>query len=545
MIRPFEPTMLRRNIAIILIAMFGLIGACAAPQVSQAEVSISAVIEADGTSRAISVPSGSTVEEALQETGFGISGLDRTDPPLYTIVQDGGTITITRIREETVPAEEVIPFIQRKIYDESRHDDEPRIIAGSTGLREIRIRNVYENDVLVSSAQVGAPVVIKEPQEQLMIIARQSPFMQIDIPGKLVYISRGAAYLMEGSTKSRVLLMTHPSNDDPRELDGRVFSLSSDGKWLLYTVKSKTPESEINNLYALNILENKKPINLKVGNVVHFAAWVPGSKLTVAFSTVEPTSAAPGWQANNNVVKMLFAENGNLGVKVEVLEANNGGVYGWWGSTFAYSPNGGNIAYARPDGVGLVDQKDGSLINLLDITPFKTGSDWAFVSGMTWGADGRTLFVVTHAPPTGLIDPEESPYFDLHAISIENGANVRLVTGSGMFAYPASSPLRLRGSEKSYRIAFLKAILPAQSDTSGYRLMIMDRDGSEQRVLFPPEGSPGLKPQTPLWAPFPLSEQEGDFVAVIYQNNLWLIDTATGTAHQITGDNLITKLDWK
>jgi hypothetical protein len=32
---------------------------------------------------------------------------------------------------------------------------------------------------------------------------------------------------------------------------------------------------------------------------------------------------------------------------------------------------------------------------------------------------------------------------------------------------------------------------------------------------------------------------------VIYQGNLWLVDAATGKGHQVTGDGLIQKIDWK
>jgi hypothetical protein len=114
-----------------------------------------------------------------------------------------------------------------------------------------------------------------------------------------------------------------------------------------------------------------------------------------------------------------------------------------------------------------------------------------------------------------------------------------------MFAYPASSPARQSAGEKVYQIAYLQAINPAQSDASRYRLMIMDRDGSNRRVLFPPADSSGIEPQTPVWAPEPLAGQSGDFVAVVYQGNLWLIDSGSARAYQATGDGLITKIDWK
>jgi hypothetical protein len=73
----------------------------------------------------------------------------------------------------------------------------------------------------------------------------------------------------------------------------------------------------------------------------------------------------------------------------------------------------------------------------------------------------------------------------------------------------------------------------------------MDRDGSNRHEVFPPEDAQGINPQTPIWAPEPISGQEGDFLAVVYQGNLWLVDSASGQSHQITGDGLISRIDWQ
>jgi hypothetical protein len=114
-----------------------------------------------------------------------------------------------------------------------------------------------------------------------------------------------------------------------------------------------------------------------------------------------------------------------------------------------------------------------------------------------------------------------------------------------MFATPVASPIRQNGQENSYQMAYLQAIFPDQSETSRYRLVVMDRDGSNHRSLFPPPDSTGLEPQTPAWAPQPIPGQSGDFLAVIYQGNLWLVDSGSGQSYQITGDGLITNIDWK
>jgi hypothetical protein len=73
---------------------------------------------------------------------------------------------------------------------------------------------------------------------------------------------------------------------------------------------------------------------------------------------------------------------------------------------------------------------------------------------------------------------------------------------------------------------------------------VMDRDGSNRQALFPAEGLPGLEVQTPLWSPAP-GAGGSDFIAVMYQGNLWLVDSASGAAQQVTGDGLITRMDWK
>jgi hypothetical protein len=73
----------------------------------------------------------------------------------------------------------------------------------------------------------------------------------------------------------------------------------------------------------------------------------------------------------------------------------------------------------------------------------------------------------------------------------------------------------------------------------------MDRDGSNRRTLFPAEDAPGLEPQTPIWAPDTIEGQTGDFLAVIYQGNLWLVDSGSGEPFQVTGDGLVTRIDWK
>jgi hypothetical protein len=230
------------------------------------------------------------------------------------------------------------------------------------------------------------------------------------------------------------------------------------------------------------------------------------------------------------------------------VDTNSGGIYGWWGVDYAYGLGPVDIAYAGPDQVGIINQEGITPTVLLDITPLQTRSDWAWVPGLNWSPDGQVIFTVDHAAPSGVESPEESPNFDLMAIPLSGGDPLHLVKGVGMFAYPLPSPILVKPSgERSYQVAYLQAIFPTQSETSRYRLVVMDRDGSNQREIFPPAEAAGLDPQRAWgsWSPQPLVGMNGLALAVLYQGNIWLVETATGESWQVTGDGRINRLAWK
>ena len=527
--------------SVCLLPLMILIG-CGAPQVSQAETLITIPLTADGTTKNISIPAGSTVEKALSQASITLGNLDRVEPSLYTTLNKEDAIKVIRVREEFETVQEVIPFERQTVRTELLPEGKTRISQpGENGLRELTFRRLFEDNKDTGEKTVVKTVVLAQPVPEIMLVGAQSPFAPLSIPGKLAYISGGNAWIMDGSTANRQPIVT--SGD----LDGRVFDLSSDGQWLLFTRKStEPPEKEINTLWVVNLVEpQSKPINLKVSNVVHFGSFVPDMTQTVAYSTVEPRATAPGWQANNDLEFRKFGVSGAVGQPAEIIAANSGGVYGWWGTNFIWSPDGTKLAYARPDGVGLVDIKNNTLNSLLEDIPLQTGSDWTLIPGFAWGADGKSIFTVTHAPPPAQVKPEESPYFDITALSLTNSTDVQMIEQSGMFAYPAASSLRAEGGQNTYRIAYLQAIFPDQSESSRYKLVVMDSDGSNRSVLFPPEGSAGLAPQSPVWAPAPLDNNQGDYLAFIYQGNIWLVDINTGKSQQITGDGLVSKLAWK
>jgi resuscitation-promoting factor RpfB len=520
-----------------LVLTFLFLAACA-PQVQTADIAV--IVSADGTDHPLTLPAGSTVQEALAVAKISLASTDRVAPPIYTALTGGMTIDVTRVREEFETKQVVVPFERQELRNESLPSGETRLIqAGQNGLNEITIRHVFENNIETGNSIVSE-TTFQQALPEIVMVGVQAPFAPISIPGKLIYLTGGNAWLMEGTTSTRRPLVT--SSD----LDGKIFSLSPDGAWLLFTRKSARPlDQEINTLWVVSTSsQSSAPVNLGVSNIVHFADWQPGAEYAIAYSTVEPHAVAPGWDANNDLHILPF-ENGKPGKTKDILDTNYGGVYPWWGMSFAWSPDGKDLAYSRPDGVGLVDIANADLTNLVNITPLNTHGDWAWNPGLAWSSDSQTLFLVTHAAPSGLVAREDSPNFDLIAVSLSKNSNTILVPQTGMFDYPAASSLRKdQSGVPSYLIAYLQAIFSTASETSRYRLMVMNNDGTSPRLLFPAEGQPGLTPQTPVWAPKMLANG-GDLLGVIYSGNLWIVDAASGQSQQVTGDGLTSNIDWK
>jgi hypothetical protein len=516
----------------VLLAASLLAAGCRSPQFEQG---ILVTIIADGKTSAVTIPSGSTVTQALQSAGIAPGSMDRSEPPFYTVLSAGDKVVLTRVEEVFETEQVIVPFERQVVRNETLPEGETRIVQpGVNGTEEITYRRILEDGVEVSKTAVKT-VVLQEALSEIVMVGAQVSFTPLTIPGTLVYLAGGNAWIMDGSTANRRLLVS------TGDLDGRIFNLSPNGEYLIFTKHSKKPaDQEINTLWAVRTTSsNPNPFWLQAYNVVHFAAWIPGTS-SIAYSTVEPRSTAPGWQANNDLWRVSLSG----GSPRKLLESNSGGVYGWWGMNFAYSADG-RLAYARPDGIGLVDQDGGYLKPMMDITPYNSHSDWAWLPGIAWGADGKALFITTHSSAPAPITAEESPFFDITATSFSNDSTVPLVKDTGMFAYPASSPARQSGEEKVYQVAYLQAITSTQSEISRYRLIVMDRDGSNRRTIFPPADSGGIEPQTPVWSPEPITGQTGDFIGVIYQGNLWLIDSGNAQAYQVTGDGLITNIDWK
>ena len=528
-----------------------LLTSCTTKQTPTEDIQVTLI--ADGATTVFNVPPGSTVNDVLNIANKTLNELDKIDPPTHSLVTAGTVIKITRVIEEFDVVEETIPFEQQLQPSEFLAEGEQKTIQlGENGIREITFRRIIEDNTEISRTPIKT-AIIKEPKPQIILVGVKSSFSPMDIPGRIVYLADGNAWMMEQNTANRTPIIT--SGD----LDGRIFELSNDGNWLLFSRDSQqnndkgeedSPSPQhINSLWAIKIDEPDHEYDLGISDVIHFASWKPNAMKTIGFSTVEPRETSPGWQANNNLIEGNFTSGGYLTRKETVLETNSGGIYGWWGTDFAYSIDGDKIAYSRPSEIGYINIADKELISLKNIVPYQTRSDWAWVPGISWSPDDHFLFTIDHET-TGNNNgssPEESTTFNLVALSIDNGHLTILKPQVGMFAYPLTSPQQSKpNGEKAFFIAFLQAIIPNESDISRYRVSIIDRDGSNWEEVFPSKDMPGMEPtgHWGAWSPDALDSTGNFGLAVLYKGDIWIIDPFTKESHQITGDGRITRIDW-
>ncbi len=515
----------------LLAAVFLLQGCTQESEVS----SIPVEINVDSELITTEIEIGSTIQTVLSLQEIVLNPLDKVDPPVFTVITEPISIDITRVEEKFESEEIVIPFEQQSVRNEALPERQNILIQpGVNGLREITYRLLYENGQLFSRTEVRR-VEIVEPKPEILMIGVQSPFTSVPINGKLIYLSSGNAWMMENQTSNRLPILTNG------KLDGRILNISPNGKWLLFSQISSDDE-KINELWVINIeSEEPKPVYLKVDNVIHFATWIPGNTLSVLVSTVEPRDVAPGWQANNNLLELSLGADGKLLRTREILESNSGGIYGWWGTSFQYSPDGKRLAFIRPDALGEINFKEQELEIFTSIVPYQTKSDWAWVSPLSWSPDNRFIYWVDHQKDLSLENPELSTVFDLNAFDTKTNQSLTAIENVGMFAH--SSSIQSTEILDYNRLTFLEAIFPESSNSSRYRLLVSDRDGSNSKVIFPSEDMQGLEPQKIYSSP--CTREQICQVGFIYQGNLWIIDMNNEhTTHQITGDGLITRLEW-
>lgn len=200
------------------IAVF-LLADCAPPKTAAPDISI--FIVADGTRQTLTVPGGTTVAGALDRAGLTLGDLDRVTPPLYSLLADGATVRLIRVRESFNVEDVDVPFEKQVVRNEAMPADETRIFqTGKDGSEEITYRIVTEDGVEVSRSPLKTSVLVELVPEILMTGTTAS-FLAVPIGGALAYVDAGNAWLLTSDTNNRLLLTAAGDLDF-----ARVFALT-------------------------------------------------------------------------------------------------------------------------------------------------------------------------------------------------------------------------------------------------------------------------------------------------------------------------------
>lgn len=491
----------------------------------------------------VGATAGPTVRDALADLGVAFDEDDRVAPAEISVVEDGMTIRVTRVETEAEITRRILAFERRTVIDVTIPTGETRLLEpGRSGVEELTYRIRREDGEQVERTLVRR-VLLEEPRPEVVLVGGQVEHEPVVLDGTVASISGGNIWLIRTVSANRWRL-THSG-----DLDGRVFRLSPDGAYVLYTrattstasvERNEPAHAPFNTLWLIETNPGAThPVRIAVDNVL-WADWEPscgewnlGSGCRIAFAAGAPAPGNPGWRAENDlVIAQPNPESGRLDDEQRIIEPSSGGAYGWWGTTYAWSPDGQRLAYARADEIGAVDVPTGTVATLASFPPYRTYASWVWAPTVGWSSDGAFIIAALHSPPEADPAPQDSPVFDIWTIAAGGNLQARIASRAGMWAAPRYAP---RGDT----IAYGQARSPSASGTSSYDLYVMDRDGSDARHLFPSSTDLGLDYPEYAWAP------SGNSLIVVYRGNLYLVSLGDGTSSPLTADGISTLVDWR
>ncbi len=513
-----------RKIWLLVSALLGLSlllsAGCEAPPLVATTYRIRLI--ADGQEQQIETEA-ATVRALLAEAEVTIGELDRVTPPEISAITEGMTIAVVRVAQETMVITQTVPFERQTMRDSTIPTGESRLLqSGQAGQLERHYRITFENGQ-ESERILVRETMVQPPRDEIRLTGARPQLHNVPITGTLAYLSNHDAWVMRGSSFQRQRL-TYVG-----DLDGRVFSLSPDGRQLLFT-RASTSTEQLNSLWLVpTTVAAPDAVPLSVPDLL-WADWAPDGQ-TIAWSTAETTEQTPGWRGNNDLWYARLIDGSTLAARRRILEPTPGGGYGWWGTRFLWSPAGTHLAYSQPESVGVVELATASRSALLRFPAFRSYSSWAWNPAMTWSPDGAFLATVAHGDD-GAADPEESPIFNLVALESSGAYSATLAVETGMWAAPQYAP-------DGQSVLFGRAIIPYQSANSRYTLHLIDRDGSGQRPLYRAEGDSGLEIPIWVWAP------DGKAIAFIEMGDVRVLDVDTAGLDILTAEGGVTLVVWR
>ncbi|MBK8025997.1 MAG: G5 domain-containing protein [Chloroflexi bacterium] len=491
----------------------------------------------DGRERSYPQQGSVTVGEFLSQNNVELGPLDEVTPPLFTQILDGMRVTVVRVQQVEECSQSEIPYAERRILNEGLQSGEERIAqSGQNGIEETCDRTTIRDGQRMESAPVRS-TVIRAAQDAVIYVGPTGQLDPVQIDGTLYYLSNNNLWMIRGSSTNKRPLTT--SGD----VDGRVLRISPDGGRILLTRSTSEADSDIafNRLWMLSTTGSaaSEPIALPPENVL-FADWVPGQEDLISYSTGEITENAPGWQAYNDLwLARVDPASGELLNAREFVPRSTGWLNSWWGSVFSWSPRGDQLAWVRADSMGLIDLTTGAFENLVTYPVFSTRQPWSWRADVSWSYDSSLILTTVHGRPIGSEPAETSPAFHVAAVATDGSFSAEVVRNAGIWSKPSYSPLRADGTGS---MAYLSArdIANSISGSAEYDLMVADRDGSNARVVYPPDGQAGLTADRPFFTWNPTGEQ----IAFVYGGNLWVVDVQSSIAHALTLDRAASSPVW-
>jgi hypothetical protein len=494
------------------------------------------LLHLDGTDREIEA-SAPTVRGALEEASVQLGPLDLVVPPLWTPLRPGLAISITRVVEER--EERVITATAQTVRDEFLAPEEGRVlVAAREGREEFVYRRSYDGPQLLGRELVRRHIVVPA-QGEVRLVGTKGSLASVPLSGTVAYIANGDAWVLRRESGQKRPLT------QGQALDGRVFDLSPDGRWLLYTspatvtavsppatppatvttvLPTGTPQvlptatvtAALNALWVVDtVVLNATPRDTGVRGAL-WAAWSPQGG-AFAYSSAEATRGTPGWRARNDLRLATWpALTATL-----LLSPTTAFPYAWWGEQWAWSPDGRRLAYARADSLGLYELGSAARRPLATFPPFQTQGNWVWLPALAWARGGDRLAATVHQ------GEESAATFALLLLALDGAPPRELAHGVGAWAMPA------------WASAGETLALGLPQGVAEYSLHTLALAAAERpSPLFPAEIATSAYPDF-AWSP------TGRQLIAAHQGDLFLFDLERGNARPLTASGLASHVRWR
>ena len=223
-----SPTEVATLVVISLISLLFLASACGSTPKR-------VVLLVDGTRRVVDTEA-VTVQDVLREQKIALGDNDRVEPPPFAEVDRSATIAVTRVQITTETLRQPIPFERKLVRDETFPETQMRVLQlGTNGEVEITYTITIENEQETARRETARKIVT-QPKNEILAMGTLGSLPGVAVTGSVVYVANGNAWVMRNSSvDKRPLTATG-------DLDGRVFSLSADGRYLPFRAPPIQPQ---------------------------------------------------------------------------------------------------------------------------------------------------------------------------------------------------------------------------------------------------------------------------------------------------------------